>query len=149
MAFQRVLSAREDAIRSRRRLQHIHQRGAIAVTDRDALTGGHQDHSGADFGDFGEVDDVGAVDTDKTGGGEFFKEFGETHQYDLRHLFTGHIDFQVLAHAFNIDNVGNLDLDDLVISLEEHEILRGRFGCGGGSQRIGIRCLRSGSGLGG
>lgn len=132
MAFQRVLSAREDAIRSRRRLQHIHQRGAIAVTDRDALTGGHQDHSGADFGDFGEVDDVGAVDTDKTGGGEFFKEFGETHQYDLRHLFTGHIDFQVLAHAFNIDNVGNLDLDDLVVGFEEHEIAGGgRSGTGG------------------
>lgn len=67
MAFQRVLSAREDAIRSRRRLQHIHQRGAVAVTDGDALAGGHQDHSGADFGDFGEVDDVGAVDADETG----------------------------------------------------------------------------------
>ncbi len=39
-------------------LQHIHQGRAVTVTDGDGLAAGHQDHSGADFGDFGEVDDV-------------------------------------------------------------------------------------------
>ena len=114
------------------KLQHIQQRGTVAVADGDALAGGHQDHSGADFGDFGEVDDVGAVDADETGSGEFLKESGETHQDDLRHLLAGEVDLQVLAHSLDIDYVGDLDFYNFVVGFEEHEIAGGgRSGTGG------------------
>ena len=101
------------------------ERFLVHVADGQVSLAIHDDTILVDLLNLGEVDDVGTVDAHEIVG-QMFLHLLHGKEGDDGLGLALNPDFQILAHAFDVADVGDADLDDAVVGLEEDGVvLRG------------------------
>ena len=89
---------------------------AVALSDR-YLIAKKIDRIAADIVDFGDIDDIGAMDFEEVGSYELFFHILERAVCDI--VLSGRDEFDIVAHAFEEEDVVFFKLDEFVLGLNE------------------------------
>lgn len=109
----------------------LEEGGAVGIGDGEG-NGADVDAVAFNHGDFVQIDDVGAVDAEEGEGEGFFEVFHGEEGDDGGGL-GGEVDFHVVLHAFDVEDVIEGEADEFVAGADEG------VGDGGGSGGVGWR----------
>lgn len=126
----------------------LEEGGAVGVGDGEG-NGADVDAVAFNHGDFVQIDDVGAVDAEERQGEGFFEVF-HVERGDDGDGLGGEVDFHVVLHAFNVEDVVECEAYQFVARADKGvgAVVRGGRGCAwllesverflGGAEEFGV-----------
>lgn len=105
------------------RFEIVHEGLPIEVADGQIGVGIEDDAVLVHFLYLFQIDDVGTVDAHEDRRGQPFFEFFHAEQHDERLGMSFEMYFQILAHAFDVAYVLDIDAHDFVFGFEEQRVI--------------------------